>query len=89
MWAKWLRTGPAFIPNKAPWNAMGRVAVVPNHPNSDRTLSCWVGAGFYHFCAYPGGCANVDYGEMIDGEWNYMHIGYKRNIITNTGQAIG
>ena len=59
---------------------------------ADRTLAMWVGVGFYHFTAYGNGnvnnVVNMNYDNLLDGEWNYIHYGYKL-INANTGNAVG
>lgn len=48
----------------------------------DRTLATWIGPGSYHFTTYTGDVANtfkdIEYGQMLDGHWNYVYFGYKR-----------
>ena len=58
----------------------------------DRTLSVFVGRGFYQFSTYdsdkPNIFDNIAYDLNLDGEWNYIQFGYVRQN-DKSGKAKG
>jgi hypothetical protein len=64
---------------------MSRMTPNRNHRDvgpGDRALAIWLGMGFYHFTSYTRDnnnlIKNIEYGLLLDGEWNYIHYSYKR-----------
>jgi len=48
----------------------------------DRTLMTFIGRGTYVFATYNGDTVStskeIEYGEQLDGHWNYVFFCYKR-----------
>lgn len=87
-WSRFLWNGlKAKIVDKPAWLGFVRLSSNRDFKDAqlpgDRLLSCMVGRGYYHFSTYhldePSVYQNVDYGQNLDGEWIYIHFGYKRS----------
>jgi hypothetical protein len=94
-WSRWSRTGPKNLFVKAPWHSLARLTINKDNGDAakpgDRTLANWVGVGFYHFTTYTSDnnnvYKNINYGNKLDGEWNYLYFSYKK--FENGGKATG
>ncbi|CAD8140693.1 unnamed protein product [Paramecium octaurelia] len=95
-WSRFLWNGPNKLVDKPAWMALSRFTINQNYQGDaaqqgDRTLAIWVGQPFYHFTTYTPGnnnvVQNIQYGQMLDGQWNYIWYGYKR--FDKTGKVQG
>ena len=67
---------------------MIRMTTTPSYQDlarlGNRALAVFVGKGFYNFATYdvvreaPNIYANIDYGQELEGYWNFIYFGYKR-----------
>ncbi|CAD8058815.1 unnamed protein product [Paramecium sonneborni] len=97
MWTRFAWNTPIKMVNKPAWLSLSRLTVNPNYQGDaaqlgDRALAIWIGPGFYQFVTSTRGnfnvINNVEYDQMLDGQWNYIWFGYKR-INDKQGSAIG
>jgi protein transport protein SEC24 len=97
-WMKWSRTGPGkSLVSKAPWYNIARLTINKGYGDAsalgDRTLAAWVGTQIYHFCTYdvPSNnvnvCNNINYGNELDGVWEFLYFSYKKT--SATGNVVG
>lgn len=71
---------------KPQWLELIRFTIVKDNKDNtnlgDRALAIWVGAGYYHFTTYnqannlPSINQNVDYGDQLEGQWNFIYFSY-------------
>lgn len=84
LWLRYAWNGPSKLINKSSYSYIARVSGNSNFGGFNRnyrSLSLWLGSPFYHFCTYiPGNSnyySNVEYNQMLDGQWNYIYFSYK------------
>lgn len=96
-WTRWTMAYPRRLLEKSDWHQIIRMSTTPVYEDlakmGNRALAVFVGKGFYHYSTYDitrdlaNVYANIDYGEELEGYWNFIYFGYKRFL--ETPRAVG
>jgi hypothetical protein len=85
-WCRYLTASQKRLVKKPAWMLLSRFTVNKEYSDmkdlGDRTLTIFIGKGFYHFTTYNinnnavNNIQNVDYGNNLEGAWNFIYFSY-------------